>query len=264
MDGAALEHFRGGSGRSSASGPTNLPLGIVPGTEYEQFTVPLGDGDLLVLYTDHYIEAGTEVDRAPGIEGLLEMAQRCPTDDPEAFARGLESEMAARLDGAAIEDDRSLLVIRADPSARTTMSMGERMRGLVRGLVPASSPAPDPQTSDWRSVTFGPGNPPFDAWEANPWFGDSSTRSTTTWTSSRSTADPGYAPRRSHGESGQAHDFLCGWLGGPQHYVQKHGHPRLHATRPILHRRTRTGSVAGLHGSGDGRSGGRGGAPGVP
>ncbi|MAC19251.1 MAG: hypothetical protein CMJ23_06140 [Phycisphaerae bacterium] len=23
------------------------------------------------------------------------------------------------------------------------------------------------------------------------------------------------------------HDFLCGWLGGPQHYLEKHGHPRL-------------------------------------
>ena len=30
--------------------------------------------------------------------------------------------------------------------------------------------------------------------------------------------------------------FLCGWLGGPQYYVQKHGHPRLrmrHAPFPI-------------------------------
>lgn len=24
-------------------------------------------------------------------------------------------------------------------------------------------------------------------------------------------------------------DFLCGWLGGPQYYVEKHGHPRLRA-----------------------------------
>jgi len=24
-------------------------------------------------------------------------------------------------------------------------------------------------------------------------------------------------------------DFLCGWLGGPQYYVQKYGHPRLRA-----------------------------------
>jgi len=32
------------------------------------------------------------------------------------------------------------------------------------------------------------------------------------------------------------HDFLCGWLGGPPHYMQKHGHPRLrmrHAPFPI-------------------------------
>ena len=30
--------------------------------------------------------------------------------------------------------------------------------------------------------------------------------------------------------------FLCGWLGGPQYYVEKHGHPRLrmrHAPFPI-------------------------------
>ena len=30
--------------------------------------------------------------------------------------------------------------------------------------------------------------------------------------------------------------FLCGWMGGPQYYVQKHGHPRLrmrHAPFPI-------------------------------
>ena len=25
------------------------------------------------------------------------------------------------------------------------------------------------------------------------------------------------------------HDFLCGWLGGPPHYEQKYGHPRLRA-----------------------------------
>ena len=32
------------------------------------------------------------------------------------------------------------------------------------------------------------------------------------------------------------YEFLCGWLGGPQYYVQKHGHPRLrmrHAPFPI-------------------------------
>ncbi|AMO24220.1 group II truncated hemoglobin [Ramlibacter solisilvae] len=47
--------------------------------------------------------------------------------------------------------------------------------------------------------------------------------------------EPGYAQlRASHGtELARARQnlfwFLCGWLGGPQHYVERHGHPRLRA-----------------------------------
>ena len=45
--------------------------------------------------------------------------------------------------------------------------------------------------------------------------------------------EPGYAAlRASHGSTLQeARDklfwFLCGWLGGPQHYQERFGHPRL-------------------------------------
>jgi len=45
--------------------------------------------------------------------------------------------------------------------------------------------------------------------------------------------EPGYAALRAvHGSTlEQARDrlfwFLCGWLGGPQHYVERFGHPRL-------------------------------------
>ena len=47
--------------------------------------------------------------------------------------------------------------------------------------------------------------------------------------------EPGYAAlRRSHGATlADARDklfwFLCGWMGGPQHYVERFGHPRLKA-----------------------------------
>ena len=47
--------------------------------------------------------------------------------------------------------------------------------------------------------------------------------------------EPGYAAlRATHGDSLQsARDklfwFLCGWLGGPQHYVERFGHPMLRA-----------------------------------
>ena len=45
--------------------------------------------------------------------------------------------------------------------------------------------------------------------------------------------EPGYAALRAvHGEQLSAAReklflFLCGWMGGPQHYVQRYGHPRL-------------------------------------
>ena len=47
--------------------------------------------------------------------------------------------------------------------------------------------------------------------------------------------EPGYAAlRATHGDSlSGARDklfwFLCGWLGGPQHYVERFGHPMLRA-----------------------------------
>jgi hemoglobin len=47
--------------------------------------------------------------------------------------------------------------------------------------------------------------------------------------------EPAYADiRRLHpstldGSRDKLHWFLCGWLGGPQHYVERFGHPRLRA-----------------------------------
>ena len=47
--------------------------------------------------------------------------------------------------------------------------------------------------------------------------------------------EPAYAGiRRLHpasldGSRDKLHWFLCGWLGGPQHYVERFGHPRLRA-----------------------------------
>ena len=47
--------------------------------------------------------------------------------------------------------------------------------------------------------------------------------------------EPAYAElRRTHGSEldharDKLHWFLCGWLGGPDHYIERFGHPRLRA-----------------------------------
>ena len=51
----------------------------------------------------------------------------------------------------------------------------------------------------------------------------------------RMTGDPAYAgirklhPQDLSGSRDKLYWFLCGWLGGPQHYVSRFGHPRLRA-----------------------------------
>ena len=127
-----------GSGDLDSAMPSNLPLGIIEGTEYEQFTVPLADGDLLVLYTDHYIEAADPEGRRPGVDGLLRLARNCPTDTPESFALALDTAVDAHLGGGPIEDDRSLLVVRADARVRDRFTLLDRLRGALLSLVPAA------------------------------------------------------------------------------------------------------------------------------
>ena len=47
--------------------------------------------------------------------------------------------------------------------------------------------------------------------------------------------EPGYAALRAlhpttlDGSRDKLHWFLCGWLGGPQHYAERYGHPMLRA-----------------------------------
>lgn len=47
--------------------------------------------------------------------------------------------------------------------------------------------------------------------------------------------EPGFAELRSvhpsnlDGSRDKLHWFLCGWLGGPDHYIERFGHPRLRA-----------------------------------
>jgi len=49
------------------------------------------------------------------------------------------------------------------------------------------------------------------------------------------TLEPGFAPLRElhpsalDGTRDKLYWYLCGWLGGPQHYVERFGHPRLRA-----------------------------------
>jgi serine phosphatase RsbU (regulator of sigma subunit) len=95
--------------RADADGPANIPLGVAGPTRYDQSTVTLGAGDLVVLYTDALIEARDADGRPLGEEGLLRTVADLDPADPADFMKAL----LARVDpDARLGDDATILVMR--------------------------------------------------------------------------------------------------------------------------------------------------------
>jgi len=69
-----------------------VPLGLIPGTEYSQGAVRLGEGDLLILYPDGISESTSEDGKELGCDGLLQLARSLPlqtTKSPSAAGQAL-------------------------------------------------------------------------------------------------------------------------------------------------------------------------------
>ena len=86
-----------------------LPLGLIPGTEYSQPAVRLGDGDRLILYTDGVSELRDKANNELGYDGLLAMVQKLPLDDSTATGTALLSAIETYSNSAL--DDLTLLVL---------------------------------------------------------------------------------------------------------------------------------------------------------
>ena len=90
---------------------TDLPLGLIRGTEYQQTFATLGPGDLLILYTDGIIEAENYAGELLGTQRFLELAKGLPTDSPEAAGRSLLSKVDKFSGGLRAGDDQTLIVL---------------------------------------------------------------------------------------------------------------------------------------------------------
>ncbi len=91
-----------------------VPLGLIPGTDYVQSAVRLGQGDLLVLFTDGISESTDETDNELGYDGLLQLAKQLPshtTDSPSAAGQALMTAVSAFRGTSPSLDDQSLVVL---------------------------------------------------------------------------------------------------------------------------------------------------------
>jgi len=123
-----------GMAASNAEGLTDLPLGMIEGTNYTRLAVPMEEGDLVVLYSDAFIEAADPAGRMPGVEGLLELASGVPTAHPADAARGLMEALSAWREGGPAGDDQTIMVLQSASDAGHRPGFFGRLSGQLRWL----------------------------------------------------------------------------------------------------------------------------------
>jgi phosphoserine phosphatase RsbU/P len=87
----------------------NLPWGLDEETPYQQFSVNLEPGDLLLFYTDALIAAVDQLGRQLGEHGLLRLAHGLETSDPVRTGRALRDAVAAHRGGRDADDDVTIV-----------------------------------------------------------------------------------------------------------------------------------------------------------
>lgn len=115
---------------------SDLPLGIIHPTEYHQFAVTLGKGDLVVLYSDGLIETGGPQGRTIGEEGLLALARTIGGADPAAFGRSLIAAVDAEFgwQPGTRGDDLTVLVLHHNAANPPAMSLLHKARMMAKML----------------------------------------------------------------------------------------------------------------------------------
>lgn len=132
---------------------SNLPLGILDLSAYEQFEVELAVGDLVLCYTDSLVESHGGDGEMLCQQGLLALVNEMPIATPESIVPCLLDRIASLHAGNLQNDDVTVLLFRPNGSA-PTKPLKERLlaplrivRAALRSLTHKDEPAPWPEMS---------------------------------------------------------------------------------------------------------------------
>ena len=96
--------------------PTGVPIGIVADAEYDVEVSHLNRGEILVLYSDGFIDAVNPAQEEFGADRMAAVFNRHRSDELSMIATRLECTIAEFTAGRGITDDRTLLMARRNPS----------------------------------------------------------------------------------------------------------------------------------------------------
>ncbi len=115
----------------------NLPLGVIAPTHYQQFAVPLAVDDMVLIFTDSFIEARAPGGVLLGEKGLLEQVRQLDTTDPVRLREALIGAVQSYRGGAPADDDMTLLILKHNGTDPPWPGLGETIRSLGKmiGLI---------------------------------------------------------------------------------------------------------------------------------
>lgn len=122
--------FLGHEGKAR-SAPSNLPLGLLEMSEYEQFDIELEPGDCVLSYTDALMESNDATGEMLGEDGVLRIARLLGDIEPEKLIDALVREITERYPENLSDDDATVLLVRANGQA-LRHSLGEKFKALLR------------------------------------------------------------------------------------------------------------------------------------
>ena len=92
-------------------GISDVPLGVIEGTDYSQIAVTIDPGDRVVMYSDSLIEAENQSGQQLHEEGLLDVVKSLANGDGRILCQAIIEAVSAYRDGRPSDDDESVLVI---------------------------------------------------------------------------------------------------------------------------------------------------------
>jgi phosphoserine phosphatase RsbU/P len=93
---------------------TGIPLGIEPGSAYEQDRIRMEPGDFLLLYTDGVTDAVNDQDEAFGINRLEKVVQDCPSCPVNEIVTAIEDALTHHVGSSVPYDDITFVVLKRD------------------------------------------------------------------------------------------------------------------------------------------------------
>jgi serine phosphatase RsbU (regulator of sigma subunit) len=136
--------------KRAPAGPSNLPLGMLEISEYDQFDIELEPGDRVLSYTDALMESNDASGEMLGENGVLQILRVLGDMEPQKLIERLLADIAERYPGNLTDDDVTVLLVEVN-TRKAPFTLGEKVKAffrltgsMIRSVNPSAERAPLP------------------------------------------------------------------------------------------------------------------------